>query len=63
MGNEMKVIRGRYCMLTIDSACVSSKHAWGYGNRWEERIESSEKLSRKRWNVTWIICIKIRLSA
>lgn len=29
MGNEMKVTWGQYCMLTIDSACVSSNLAWG----------------------------------
>lgn len=63
MGNEMKVTWGQYCMLTIDSACVSRKHAWGYGNRGREWIESSEKSSQKRWNVTRIICMNIRLSA
>ena len=54
---------GKVLHITMLCACVSSKHAWGYGNRWEERIESSEKSSQKRWFVTWIICIKIRLNA
>lgn len=63
MESVTKETRVGYCVLTIDSACVSRKHAWGYGNEEERRIESSEKSSQKRWNVIRVICIKIRLSA
>lgn len=49
--------------ITLLCACVSSKHAWGYGNRGREWIESSEKSSQKSWFVICVICIKIRLSA
>lgn len=55
--------RGLVLHITLLCACVSSNLAWGYGNEKERRIESSEKSSQKRWDVFWIICIKIRLSA
>ena len=48
MGNETKVIQGMYCMLTYDSALVSSNLAWGYENRGRGWIESSEISSQKR---------------